>query len=121
MLTLKHFFDNPRFAAAAGYDFNIIDCISFTASRIDLVYMVIEETIDFLESEIFRIWYLLPRLMVVYVIAVAYPFTFWILGLFVYAACRRSRKKYLNSTNPQVISDLNLWLRGFETRHGGNK
>lgn len=35
MMTLKHFLDRPLWAAAAGYDFNYMDCMSYTANAYD--------------------------------------------------------------------------------------
>lgn len=36
MLMFEHFCDRPTWAAAAGYEFNIINCLSYSAVTVDM-------------------------------------------------------------------------------------
>nr|WP_244426770.1 hypothetical protein [Escherichia coli] len=53
MMTLKHFLDRPLWAAAAGYDFNYMDCMSYTANAYDHSFSLLFNSLRILpETEV---------------------------------------------------------------------
>ena len=113
MLTLKHFFDRPSWAAAAGYNFNIIDCMSEAANRIDVfkeIWGLICETPDI---ELRRIW-VLPFNLAVCLLALLWPFIYPFFGLAMYFKCKRVARKYKKGMPDIVRNNLDGWLREFD-------
>ncbi|MFV8979830.1 hypothetical protein [Serratia fonticola] len=116
MLTFKHFCDRPSWAASAGYEFNLFDCMSYAACAtpiFDGLKCLASNTLDI---EIRTILWDLPLSILVALALITYPLTFWLYGLVVYIKCIRHRRKYLNSTDPMVIKNLKVWQRDLEWR-----
>lgn len=113
MLTLKHFLDRPTWAAAAGYDFNYLDCMAFTADKYDAVFSALADVCYELPSTEVRD---LPLMLVVLIAALAgivvWPFIFWIVAFPVWIRCRKHREKYHLGTGMNGTASANLagWL-----------
>ncbi|WP_424121933.1 hypothetical protein [Rouxiella badensis] len=114
-LTFSHFNDRPSWAAAAGYNFNIIDCLSFAARRYGL-----SEILDLLEDtgdiEIRSVLWKLPINFVAICILVFWPLIYWVNGLALYVVCIKNRRKYRNYKSERVQINLRNWLEDFEQR-----
>ncbi len=53
MMTFKHFLDRPLWAAAAGYDFNYMDCMSYAANAYDHSFILLLNSLKILpETEV---------------------------------------------------------------------
>jgi hypothetical protein len=116
MLTFKHFLDRPSWAAAAGYDFNFIDCLSHAARRFGFVD-VLTLMDEFLEIEIREILWRLPICVIAFLILMAWPLIFWISATSVYVKCRLTKRKYGRGEKPrQVQINLCKWLEDCEWR-----
>lgn len=114
MMTFEHFCDRPTWAAAAGYDFNIIDCMSEAAGRASVwegVLTLISATPDL---ELRTAWWELPLNILVVLILLCWPLLFWLLGFATYFRCRRIREKFYGSDDKTVQANLRGWLRDFE-------
>lgn len=123
MLTLKHFLERPKWAAAAGYEFNYLDCMAFSAARYDVFFSVIADVIyEFPDTEVRE----LPLKLIVFIAAVAgvviWPFIFWIIALYVWITCRKYRNKYHHGTGMNEIARNNLavWLSECDRKWSAN-
>ncbi|EPC06795.1 hypothetical protein HMPREF0864_04803 [Enterobacteriaceae bacterium 9_2_54FAA] len=116
MLTFKHFKDRPSWAAADGYDFNIIDCMSEAAGRINIWRGIVDAILEIPDFELREAWYRLPISLVAVAIALAWPLIFWIVGLDSYVKCIRNRRKYLNTKSEIVLYNLAVWRRECDRR-----
>ncbi len=117
MLTFKHFLDRPAWAAAAGYDFNFIDCLSYSAQRFGLA-----DVLDLLEDtgeiELRQILWKLPVNAFAMTILLAWPLIFWIQSITVYFKCRFTKRNYAGSKRTERVEiNLRNWIAGFEQRH----
>lgn len=117
MITFKHFLDRPSWAAAAGYDFNIIDSMSYAAQWPNICSGCWDVMADIPGIELGEAWWKLPLSLLIVIIAVLYPMFFWAFGLAVWIKCRRHREKYLKSTDEREQMRLNNWLEEFDRRH----
>lgn len=116
MLTFKHFKDRPSWAAADGYDFNIIDCMSEAAGRINIWRGIVDVILEVPDFQLREAWYRLPISLVAVVIALVWPLIFWIVGLGSYVKCIRNRRKYLNTKSEIVLNNLAVWRRECDRR-----
>ncbi len=115
MLTLKHFFDRPTWAAAAGYNFNIIDCMSEAANRIAVfkgIWGLICETPDI---ELRHIW-ILPLNFAACMLALLWPFIYPVFGLVTYFKCKRVAKKYRTEMTEVARQNIDEWLSDFDRK-----
>lgn len=113
MLTLKHFLDRPKWAAAAGYEFNYIDCMAFTAARYDTFFSLFLDVIyEFPSTEVSELPLWLARFIATVAGIVIWPFIFSIIAFPVWMSCRKYRKKYHFGTGMNDIARKNLsnWL-----------
>lgn len=108
-LTLEHFFDNPSWAAAAGYKFNLLDCLSDAANKASIREGVKQLISNIPDIELRSVWWELPFSILAVISLVTWPLTFWVVGLLTYAKCIRCRNKYLGSENPTFIKNLRNW------------
>lgn len=108
-LTLEHFFDNPQIAAAAGYDFNIVDCMSFAANRMSGTGVKWEILTDLGHTEIAD-WRGILLSLASLIIATLWPFFYPIMGVLTYWHCKKSVRKYRFSTDITVKRNINRWL-----------
>ncbi|KKZ19043.1 hypothetical protein AAY84_07605 [Serratia marcescens] len=113
-LTFEHFCDRPTWAVAAGYDFNIIDCLSSAATRFEIAKSISDVMRNIPDIELRDVWWKLPTYLLSILILVTWPLTFWVAGVITYLKCLRSRKKYLGSKNERVQINLRNWLDDFE-------
>lgn len=119
MLTLKHFFDRPTWAAAAGYEFNYLDCMAFMAGRYSTITSALRDVLcDLLDTTVRE----LP-LMVLTIIAAAsgvvvWPLIFWLVALPLWVRCRQHRRKYHQGVGMTEIArrNLDVWLHGCKRR-----
>lgn len=124
MLTLKHFMDRPTWAAAAGYQFNYLDCMAHTANLYGNVFLALRQAcIGFPDTEVRE----LPLVMIVLVIAIAgiivWPLIFWIVAIQVWLKCRRMRQRYHLSDGMTDVAKNNLavWLRNCDRKWRANQ
>ncbi|WP_196234594.1 hypothetical protein [Escherichia coli] len=109
MMTLKHFLDRPLWAAAAGYDFNYMDCMSYTANAYDHSFSLLFNSLRILpETEVgeLHLW-LLGFIAAVVSIAV-WPFIFWLVAVVVWFKCKTYRKKYFLGDGMTNIAKMNI-------------
>ncbi|WP_447874443.1 hypothetical protein [Serratia fonticola] len=116
MLTFKHFCDRPSWAAAAGYDFNIIDCISAAAVGVNIKGGLGDIIADIPYIELREAWWRLPLSLILIAGFITWPLTFWLVGLASYFKCRRSRKEYRDPKSEIVQANLRNWLNDFDRR-----
>lgn len=120
MLTFKHFCDRPLWAAADGYDFNFLDCLSVAAINITAPFVAIKNiTSSFPDWEMRE---LLPNLLALIVIttcAIAYPMTYWIYAIFVYFNCKRHARKYRTEKSEVARINLAEWRESCDRRFNG--
>ena len=117
MMTLKHFLDRPLWAAAAGYDFNYMDCMSCTANAYDHSFILLFNSLRILpETEVgeLHLW-LLGFIAAVVGIAV-WPFIFWLVAVVVWFKCKTYRKKYFLGDGMTDIAKMNIveWTKECE-------
>lgn len=115
-LTFEHFCDRPTWAAAAGYEFNIIDCLSASACSIDIFKGIKELVRNIPDIELRSVLWELPLTIIAIPVAMMWPLAFWIVGIASYVKCRRSRRKYLNSDNETVQANLRNWRQDCDRR-----
>ncbi|HFZ1111772.1 hypothetical protein [Citrobacter koseri] len=123
MLTLKHFIDRPTWAAAAGYNFNYLDCMAYTADLYRLIFSALRDVFrDFLSTEVREI----PLMLAVITAAISgvfvWPFIFWIVAIPVWLKCRRMRSSYQFGGAMTETAEINLkrWQRECEKKWRAN-
>lgn len=123
MLTLKHFFDNPTWAAAAGYDFNYLDCMSFAADKYsDVIHSLIDVLKAFPETEVRELPFVLVVLTAAIAGVVVWPLIFWLAAFPLWLRCKQHRRKYHYGTemNDTARNNLALWINRCEKQWGDN-
>ncbi|WP_267411869.1 hypothetical protein [Pantoea sp. GM_Pan_4] len=119
MLTFKHFCDRPTWAAAAGYNFNIIDCLSEAMLRINVLKGIKDILAEIPDLELREAWYKLPISALAICLAMSWPLIFWLFGIVTYARCVHAKRKYAGTEDETVLKNLRVWLKQFERgRHG---
>lgn len=114
MITFKHFLDRPSWAAAAGYDFNYFDCLSYSAQRFRFVDVLelLDETGDIELREV--IWKL-PINILALTILIAWPLIYWVSSIPLYVKCRLVKRKYAGNKRPERVEiNLRNWLQNFD-------
>ena len=122
MMTLKHFLDRPLWAAAAGYDFNYMDCMSYTANAYDHSFSLLFNSLRILpETEVgeLHLW-LLGFIAAVVGIAV-WPFIFWLVAVVVWFKCKTYRKKYFLGDGMTGMAKRNIEKWSKECEKKGRK
>lgn len=109
-VTLRHFIDRPIYAAAAGYDFNLFDCMAFTAHTY-VKFLKDSKWFFWLDTEIRELPFTAITLFTMIFIAVTTPFIYPIYGVATYVMCRRIQK-----VQHTEIIDRNItgWLMRFK-------
>ncbi|WP_050157007.1 hypothetical protein, partial [Yersinia enterocolitica] len=112
------FLDRPTWAAAAGYDFNIIDCMSYAAARYGDIWSTLRDHIlDFPDIEVREVPLSILIMFAGLFGVVVYPFIFWIFGIFHYIRCRKHRAKYFGQPQPEIVqANLRNWLNKCEKK-----
>lgn len=116
MLTLKHFFDRPTWAAAAGYDFNFIDCMSEAINRLAITKGVVSLIKEIPDIELRSAAWALPLSLACILIAMLWPFLYPILAIHTYVKCKFYAKKYRTQKPERVATNIAVWLRDFEDK-----
>lgn len=117
MLTLKHFLNRPTWAAAAGYDFNYLDCMAFTADKYDAVFSALADVCYELPSTEVRD---LPLMLVVLIAALAgivvWPLIFWIATQV--GVTRRASRSYRTAESFGLVKQTNapvvFWFERYQ-------
>ena len=100
MMTLKHFLDRPLWAAAAGYDFNYMDCMSYTANAYDHSFSLLFNSLRILlETEVGELH-------------------FWLVAVVVWFKCKTYRRKYFLGDGMTDIAKMNIekWTKECEKK-----
>ncbi len=119
MLTLKHFMDRPTWAASAGYDFNFIDCMAYTANLFSRVISALRDIcVEFPDTEVRELPLVLVNLIAAISGVIVWPLIFWIVAIPVWLKCRSMRKRYQYGDGMTEISRGNIagWLRNCERK-----
>lgn len=109
-VTLRHFVDRPVLAAAAGYDFNFIDCMAYTAHQYAFC-MKSYNWFFWLDTEIRELPLTAIKLLAMLFVTVTTPFIYPAYSVIVYFIC----KKYQKVKHTEII-DRNItgWLMRFK-------
>lgn len=119
MLTLKHFIDRPTWVAAAGYDFNYLDCMAYTAGLYDLIFSALREAIlDIPDTTVRELSFSSAIIGVTICGIFVWPFIFWIVAIPVWLKCKRMRRRYQfgNAMTEIARNNLELWQRECEKK-----
>ncbi|EOU3128662.1 hypothetical protein ACNVFK_004286 [Yersinia enterocolitica] len=117
MLTFKHFRDRLMWAAAAGYNFNVMDCFSVSACRYGSVFSGLwDRILDFPDIEVRE-----APLQIICILAgmigiVIYPFLFWFLGIWLYVQCKKEKAEYSNNMTDIAEVQIARWLNECERK-----
>ena len=119
ILTLRHFIDRPTWAAAAGYEFNYLDCMAYTADFYGNMFLVLRNAgIDFLDTSVRD----LPIVLVAVIAALCgvfvWPLIFWLVAVPVWLKCKSMRRRYRSGDAMTEIARVNLerWQRECERK-----
>lgn len=121
MLTFEHFCDRPTWAAAAGYKFNIIDCLSEAMVRVELISGIKQILMEIPDMELREAWYKLPLSLLVIVLALAWPLIFWIFGVVTYVRCTKAKNKYRGTNDEIVLKNIRVWKYRFDNELNGKR
>ncbi len=120
MLTFKHFQDRPTWAAAAGYSFNIIDCMSVaTKYHSSFIEAFLGLTMEFLNTEVRELPLMLLSIIFFGALMSIYPLVFWVVGIVLYVICINNRKKHAGKLTDIAKNNIDGWLREFERKQRG--
>ncbi|MGJ3447074.1 hypothetical protein [Enterobacter sp. PTB] len=109
MLTLRHFIDRPTWAAAAGYEFNYLDCMAYTADFYGLMFSTLRDAgSDFLDTSVRD----LPIALVAVIAALCgvfvWPLIFWLVAIPVWMKCKSMRRHYQFGGEMTEVAIVNL-------------
>lgn len=111
MLTLKHFFDRPTWAAAAGYQFNYFDCLSHAACSYDEIVRALFGVVASLPDTTIREFPLAVLWMVAAAAGVIiWPLTFWVFAIWFWFHCKKYQRKYRNHMSDTTRENIRVWL-----------
>lgn len=95
MLTLRHFIDRPTWAAAAGYEFNYLDCMAYTADFYGLMFSALRNAgSDFLDTSVRDLPIVLLAVIAALCGVFAWPLIFWLVAIPVWMKCKSMRRRY---------------------------
>jgi hypothetical protein len=120
-ITFKHFQDNPAWAAAAGYDFNFIDCISASAQcTSNIANNLLDEVVEFPDAEVRYVPVFIIKLSIGSLLLFAMMFAYPIFAVFVFFRCKAMRRKYKDDYSDIVRHNLSTWARNVYRRSINN-
>ncbi|MEG6249524.1 hypothetical protein UXO05_02785 [Enterobacter ludwigii] len=114
MLTLRHFIDCPTWAAAAGYEFNYLDCMAYTADLYGLAFSVLRcAASNFLGTEVHELPFVLMNIVGAICAVIFWPLIFWLVAIPVWLKCKSMRRRYQFGEAMTEIARGNLeqWQR----------
>lgn len=120
MLTLKHFLDNPTWAAADGYAFNYFDCMAYTAAQYGGVFIAVRGVAEnFLDTEIRELPFVFAVFLIALIGVVVWPLTFWLTAIWIWIRCHHRKKYHLSSGMSEIArANLDTWKIQFERKQG---
>ncbi|MGR7336754.1 hypothetical protein ACU6ZE_10675 [Klebsiella aerogenes] len=119
-ITFRHFQDNPAWAAAAGYDFNFIDCVSASAQcTSNIAKNLLDEIAEFPNAEVRYIPVFIIKLSVGSLLLFTMIFAYPLFALAIFFRCKSMKRKYKNNYSDIVARNLSTWasrvyLRGLK-------
>lgn len=119
-ITFSHFQDNPAWAAAAGYDFNFIDCVSASAQcTSNIAKNLLDEIAEFPNAEVRYIPVFIIKLSVGSLLLFTMIFAYPLFALAIFFRCKSMKRKYKNNYSDIVARNLSTWasrvyLRGLK-------
>lgn len=117
MLTLRHFLDRPAWAAAAGYKFNILDCMAYSACLYENVISGLRNVSSaFLDQQVRELPAFLLAWIALLMGAIVWPLTFWLLGIVLWFRCHHFQRKYRGTDSEIVLKNLRSWQHECEKR-----
>ncbi|EJE0770111.1 TPA: hypothetical protein ACRVWQ_004250 [Escherichia coli] len=119
MMTFKHFLDRPLWAAAAGYNFNYMDCMSYTANAYDHSFSLLFNSLRILpQTEVGELHLWLLGFIAAVVGVAVWPFIFWLVAVVVWFKCKAYRKKYFLGDGMTDIAKMNIekWTKECEKK-----
>ncbi|MCK6919661.1 hypothetical protein L8Q54_15445 [Enterobacter kobei] len=109
-ITFRHFQDNPAWAAAAGYDFNFIDCVSASAQcTSNIASNLLDEIAEFPDAEVRYIPVFIIKLSVGSLLLFAMIFAYPLFALVIFFRCKSMKRKYKDDYSDIVDHNLRTW------------
>lgn len=109
-ITFKHFMDKPSWAAAAGYDFNFIDCISASAQwPFNIGSSLRDDILGIPDAEVRDLPAFMVKLVIGLFILATMVFCYPIFAIAIYIKCKNMRKKYKDDFSEIVSHNLRAW------------
>lgn len=109
-ITFRHFQDNPAWAAAAGYDFNFIDCIAASAQcTSNIARRLLDEIAEFPDAEVRYVPFFIIKLSLSSLLLFAMIFSYPIFAVFVFFRCKAMKHKYKDDYSDIVDHNLRTW------------
>lgn len=111
-VTLAHFLDRPLWAVACGYDYNFLDCLSWSANIYgqNIPALLSLRPDDVLSLEIREIPMALLSTVLTLLFLVLWPLTYPVWAVVCYWLCKRKVKQPMNDVRDH---NLSLWLYRF--------
>lgn len=120
MLTFKHFCDRHHWAAVAGYEFTLMDCLSFSAIRYGAIWgLFINFWRDILDCQVRDIPVELFYAVLVTILLIIYPLCFWVFGVGIYIRCKLHVRKFKGKHIEIVKRNLETWKADCDRRCNG--
>jgi hypothetical protein len=120
-ITLRHFLDNPYWAAAAGYDFNYFDCLSASTQVMSNVAdNAWDEVVELPDTEVRDLPAFTIKVTVAALLLALLTFTYPILALAIHIRCKSGKEKYKGPHNSTVTNNMNGWIRQCDRKWGRN-
>lgn len=111
-ITFNHFMDNPSWAAAAGYDFNFIDCISASAQcTFNIGSNLKDDILDLPDTEVRDLPAFIIKMTIGLFLLAAMVFCYPIFAIAIHIRCKSMRKKYKDDFSEIVSHNLRVWAR----------
>lgn len=109
-ITFTHFMDNPSWAAAAGYDFNFIDCISASVHcTFNIGSNMKDDLLELPDTEVRDLPAFMVKLLIGLFLLWAMLFCYPIFAIAIFIRCKSMRKKYKDDFNETVSHNLRTW------------
>lgn len=110
-ITFKHFTDNPSWAAAAGYDFNFVDCISASAHcTFNISSHLTDDLRDLPNTEVRDLPAFIVKMVIGLLLLSAMTFGYPIFAVAIFIRCKIMKRKYKDDFSETVSHNLSTWV-----------
>ncbi len=120
-ITFRHFQDNPAWAAAAGYDFNFIDCVAASAQcTANIAQNLLQEIIELPDTEVRYVPVFIIKITAGLLLLFSMIFAYPLFAVAIFYRCKSMKRKYKDDYSATVNQNLRTWANHVYRRNAKN-